>query len=235
MRFIQMLPTISQMNTLSNLLKTLLLILTFTSCEQTKKDSGIGNLEFNEILQNMIDSMAVVDQMPYKLITSSTNPNRDSLLELQTNIFISNCTLAQEIFIEYGYPGFDLVGEQSSRNYWLVIQHCDSLPGFQQKVLDEMRKHVVVENASDRNYAYLIDRVKINAGLPQLYGTQIQFDTNKGIAFPKSLENSVNVNSRRGEIGMESLEEYLNSATSQHREMNREYYEKKGILKPKTE
>lgn len=206
---------------------TLILLLSFTSCHQSNQ---IGTLERNEALQKTLDSMAVLDQLPYRLLTSSEILNRDSIYDLQTSIFISNCMLAQDILSEYGYPGFDLVGEQSSKNYWLIVQHCDTFPDFQRMVLKEMKKHVEVENAHGRNYAYLTDRVRINANQAQLYGTQVQYDLEKGIALPKDLEDSENVNTRRAAIGMESLEEYLELVTNQHREMNRDRYEKMGIL-----
>ncbi len=221
------------MKTHHQLFKLFLLIVVFVGCQPTNSNDQIGRHERNRTLQNTLDSMAVIDQMPYKLLTSSENLNRDSIYDLQTNIFISNCLLAQDILDEYGYPGFDLVGEESSKNYWLIVQHCDTFPDFQEKVLAEMKKHVDLKNASGRNYAYLTDRVRINANQPQRYGTQVRYDLDEGVALPKNLEDPENVNARRLAIGMESLEEYLDLVTTQHREMNRGRYEKMGILAPK--
>ena len=54
-----------------------------------------------------------------------------------------------------------------------------------------------------------------------------------GQAYPKDLEDSLNVNERRKSIGLEPLEEYLNEMTEMHFEMNKEYYSEKGITEPK--
>lgn len=44
-------------------------------------------------------------------------------------------------------------------------------------------------------------------------------------AYPKSLEDSVNVNDRRKSIGLEPIEEYFNLMTEMHFEMNKEILE----------
>ena len=45
--------------------------------------------------------------------------------------------------------------------------------------------------------------------------------------------DSLNVNKRRKEIGLGSIEEYLNKVTKMHFQMNKTHYEKIGIKKPK--
>lgn len=43
----------------------------------------------------------------------------------------------KRIFDKYGYPGFNLVREDGSYNYWLLVQHQDKHPHFQIKVLEK--------------------------------------------------------------------------------------------------
>lgn len=182
--------------------------------------------------------MAFIDQEVQRFLIESTQEQRnnqkerDSLHNNKEEVFEDNCERAKIIFRDHGFPGFDLVGEKSSKNYWLIVQHCDNHLEFQQTVLTEMKKHVDNKNASGRNYAYLTDRVRINSGQPQLYGTQVQYDTDKGIAYPKELESPEDVDNRRLAIEMEPLDEYLDRVTTYHRAMNRERYEKLGILEP---
>lgn len=220
------------MSIFSKALKLLALTLIFQTCNQVGRKDKTISIELNNTLQYTIDSMAEIDQIPFKLLSNSTE-HMDSILELQTNIFKNNCELAQQIFSKNGYPGFDLVGEQTSKNYWLIVQHCDSFPKFQIDILEAMRQEVSKNNANAKNFAFLFDRVRINSCQQQVYGTQVQYDLEKGVAFPKTLENQKDINEIRAEIGLEPLEKYLERLTKLHREMNRERYEKRGILKRK--
>ena len=82
-----------------------------------------------------------------------------------------------------------------------------------------------------RNYGLLTDRVKINTGEKQIYGTQVTYNS-FGQAYPKNLADSMNVNKLRAEVGLEPIEEYLNNMTQMHFEMNKKYLESKGITAP---
>ena len=72
-----------------------------------------------------------------------------------------------------------------------------------------MEKEVKLHNASGENYAYLKDRVLINQGQKQLYGTQMRYnkETRKHLPFP--IQDSLNVDARRKAIGLSSIGSYL--------------------------
>ncbi len=113
-----------------------------------------------------------------------------------------------------------MVGKQASNNFWLMVQHADNDLLFQEAVLKKMKLQVDQKKADGANFAYLTDRVNINSGKPQIYGTQLSRtrDAN-GRTIPKDMIDPQNVNKRRKEVGMESLEEYLDmvkEATTQH-------------------
>lgn len=113
-----------------------------------------------------------------------------------------------------------------------MVQHYDSNPEFQLKVLEKLKVEVDHKNANARNFGYLMDRYKINTGEQQVYGTQVQYNS-FGQAYPKPLVDSVNVNSRRAELGLEPLEVYLNTTTQVNFEMNKAYLKSMGITEPK--
>jgi hypothetical protein len=50
---------------------------------------------------------------------------------------------------------------------------------------------------------------------------------------PRPLQDSLTVNARRKEMGLQPIEEYLNGMSDMHFEMNKAGYTKKGITKPK--
>ena len=113
------------------------------------------------------------------------------------------------------------------------LYYVDHNSTFQNKVLEKMKIEVDKKNADSRKYGLLVDRVKINTGKTQIYGTQTRYNMNTGQAYPKKLEDSINVNKRRKSIGLEPLELYLNKMTKMHFEMNKENYINKGIIESK--
>jgi len=145
------------------------------------------------------------------------------------SVFALNGKRLKAIFERYGYPGFSLVGKKGSNDFWLMTQHCDHDVAFQEKVLAAMWAKVRLHDADAKNFAFLTDRVRVNTGRKQLYGTQVTYNTDSCQAIPKPLEDSLHVNERRKQIGMESLESYLNWMSQAHFEMNKAVYEKKGI------
>ena len=136
------------------------------------------------------------------------------------------------MFNEYGFLGFDKVGKKGSNDFWLIVQHSDKFPDFQKKVLRAMAKEVMRKNASAINYAFLYDRIQVNAGLKQKFGTQVDYEIEAtGRENPKiGLIDSANVDIVRKQYNLSPLKDYLNRMTTMHYEMNRENYPKRGIM-----
>lgn len=197
---------------------------------QSKKEKK--KIEFNQRLADELKAMAEIDQIAAYI---RQGKYKDWTIERWNNfkdsVFTTNKKRLEEIFEKYGYPGYSLVGETGSQNFWLMVQHCDSDPAFQSRVLEKLKVEVDNKNADGSTYGLLTDRVKINNGEKQIYGTQVTYNS-LGQAYPKSLVDSLNVNKRRGEVGLEPIEEYLNRMTQMHFEMNKEYLKGKGITKP---
>jgi hypothetical protein len=154
--------------------------------------------------------------------------------KFQDSVITDNKIKAEAMFNKYGFLGFDKVGKEGSTNFWLLVQHSDEYPAFQKAVLKAMDKEVKKKNANPNNYAYLYDRVKVNAGEKQLFGTQVTYETETtGRAIPQiGLADSANTDIIRKEYNLEPLKVYLNMMTTAHYEMNKEYYQKMGIAKP---
>jgi len=95
-----------------------------------------------------------------------------------------------------------------------------------------MKKQVLKKNASSGDYAYLTDRVRLNTNRDQLYGTQVMYSRDSCQAIPRPTENPDSLNRRRKEVGLDSIEEYLNKMSQLHFKMNKDNYEKRGIKGP---
>jgi len=205
--------------------------------EKTSDDeSSTKKVEFNQELAQDLQEMVQIDQ----LAASNAFPpeeyshfTQERWEAFKDSIFKTNQHKAKKILDEYGFVGYDLAGEEGSRNFWLIVQHSDHNPEFQKEALQQMNIEVKKGNANSNNYGLLIDRVKLNTGQKQIYGTQVGYNPETGQAFSKNLADSVNVNQRRKSIGLEPLEEYLNKMSEMHFEMNKTGYIKNGITKQK--
>lgn len=194
--------------------------------------SASGFCQKNPALAKTLEQMAEADQMASGLPPDGISIGAIEWIIFKDSIYQSNYDKTRKIFERVGFPGYDLVGKQGSFNFWLIVQHLDKWPKFQDRVLKAMKKQVSKNNASPGDFAYLTDRVRLNQGRKQIYGTQVEYDTNTCKAYPPKLIKPGSVNSRRHSVGLSPLEVYLNEMGKSHFMMNREIYEKKGIKGP---
>jgi len=154
------------------------------------------NPKFPEIAQD-INIMAGVDQdMRQKEI------NEPGFWD--DTVDKANTERMKVIITQIGWPTISKVGEDASKNAWLLVQHADHDVGFQKQCLDMMKQEPANEvNQSD--VAYLEDRTRVNSGQLQLYGTQ--FNNIGGKYIPKEIEDPEYVEERRRTMGLSSLAE----------------------------
>lgn len=215
---------------------TIIIVLSLLSCDQKGEQNSVVTIEFNQALADELSKMKVVDQLAASNAyppASYSNLTLDEWKSFKDSVYKTNQKRVKEIFNEYGFVGYNLAGEEGSSNFWLIVQHSDHNPEFQNEILEKMKVEVDNGNANSSNYGLLVDRVKLNTGQPQVYGTQVDYNMEICQAFPKKLADSINVNKRRKEIGLEPIEEYLNQMTEINFAMNKEYYSKKGITVPR--
>ncbi|MFB4302071.1 DUF6624 domain-containing protein [Actinomadura sp. NTSP31] len=105
-----------------------------------------------------------------------------------------------------GWPGISLVGTEAAHAAWLLAQHADRRRRAQRRFLGALLKAVERGDADPKDLAYLEDRVRINAGRPQRYGTQYGM-TAAGFG-PQPVEEPDGVDDRRAEVGLPSMAEY---------------------------
>lgn len=184
----------------------------------------------NKTLHDLLDSMKTEDQKWRNKMTKYGNEESgaDSALYniISNNISLTdslNYFLLKDIFAKHGYPNYDQVGERGSNNFWLLVQHQDRHPAFQDSVLTKMKIEVDAGKASATDYAYLIDRVRVNTGRPQVYGTQMQLNKDSTSFEPKPVIDPSKLNERRQHVGLSSIGDYTEG-------MNEHYH---GSLKKK--
>lgn len=126
-----------------------------------------------------------------------------------TDIDKRNTARIKEIVAQHGWPTFDKAGKAASKSAWILVQHADWQPLFQIKCLSLLKEAVDQGQADPSNYAYLYDRVQLALGKKQLYATQSTVNSQTQQAFFQALEDEVNVQKRREEMGIDQrIEDY---------------------------
>ena len=116
-----------------------------------------------------------------------------------------NLIRIKKILDERGWLGPDVIGRQGNLTLFLVIQHADL--ETQVKYLPMMREAVKRGDAHAANLALLEDRVALRQGKRQIYGSQIGRNEETGEHYVLPLEDPLNVDKRRAEVGLPPLRE----------------------------
>jgi hypothetical protein len=125
----------------------------------------------------------------------------------------------KEIVDKYGWPTKTLVGKDGASTAWLLVQHADEELAFQKKCL-KLMKDAAKDEVEAKHIAYLTDRILVAEKKKQIYGTQLDGDYK-----PRPIEDEKNVDKRRAEVGLSSMEEYIR--------ITKESYEQIGGKNPK--
>lgn len=117
-----------------------------------------------------------------------------------------NTNRMKEIVSKHGWPTKSMVGADGARAAWLLVQHGDHAVAFQRTCLGLMKAHKETGLVNGANIAYLTDRVHVNEGKPQVFGTQ--FHVVEGIRQPRPIREPERADERRKSMGLSTLKEY---------------------------
>jgi peptidoglycan/xylan/chitin deacetylase (PgdA/CDA1 family) len=115
-----------------------------------------------------------------------------------------NADRLAEILDRYGWPTAAVVGEEAARAAWLIAQHADRQLDVQRRALRLLADSVDRGEASARDLAFLRDRVRVNEGRPQVYGTQVAAVVD-GAPVPWPCVEPDRLDERRAEVGIASF------------------------------
>ena len=110
-----------------------------------------------------------------------------------------NTARLREIVGRHGWPGHRLVGEAGAHAAWLLTQHAP--PDLQEQCLPLLQDAVARSDASPADLAYLTDRVLMERGEPQVYGTQYQI--REGDLELWTVRDPSGLDQRRAALGLE--------------------------------
>jgi hypothetical protein len=166
--------------------------------EIVKSNKEKTEVNLDKILVAILDTIYQNDQKYRK----------ESVLDWKTiNYYDSiNLVKVKKILDERGWLGADIVGVQGNTTLFLVIQHSDY--ETRQKYLPMMREAVENGNARASSLALLEDRVALEKGEKQIYGSQIAGNSESGY-FVRPLIDPDNVDKRRAEVGLVPIQDYV--------------------------
>jgi hypothetical protein len=125
-----------------------------------------------------------------------------------------NARRLEEIIAQHGWPGRTAVGEDGGEAAWLIVQHAIGMPTFQRRCLELLQAAASDGDAPPWQPAYLLDRIRVLEGKPQVYGTQFDMDESDEMS-PCATEDAVGLNARRASIGLDSIEERIQKMRAQ--------------------
>jgi len=116
-----------------------------------------------------------------------------------------NAEYLKKVVEEDGWPTITAYGPTAAQAAWLLAQHADHDVAFQKRCFTLIQN--LPEGEVDQgNVARLEDRILINEGKPQRYGTQFQ---GEGRSFgPYPIEDERNLETRRASMGLGPYAEY---------------------------
>ncbi|MCB0517594.1 MAG: hypothetical protein KDD27_01580 [Saprospiraceae bacterium] len=144
------------------------------------------------------------DSMKYE--HKKESPEYEAFIQEWIHTDSLNMVRIEEIFAQHGFPGKSMVGDKGASTVWLVIQHA---PLEKQEQYFPMLTKAAEEGEMDKSdWAYLLDRINMRNKRPQVYGSQITSDPVTGYWIFYEIEDEINVNKRRAEVGLGPLEKY---------------------------
>lgn len=168
----------------------------------------LDEIPLDSVLAKQLIAARELDQKYRGTSTSDSLWARQMILDKQNQEFL------RQIIQHHGWPGKKLVGYHGSNSAFLIAQHSDMDTTFQRECLNHIQKAFYKHDVNSADYAYIIDRVRINSNRPQLFGTQFYsiVEDGKRMLKLKLVEDEKHLNLRRRLFGLPPVDQYLFSS-----------------------
>lgn len=170
--------------------------------------SGGPSVKLPRLRQELLKRVSEDQRIRNELIRKGIDHPDPTLLDQMKKIDATNTTRLKVIIKQHGWPGPKLIGRDGTDAFFLLAQHAD--PAFQEKVLPLLQTAYRRGILTGQNYALFTDRVLVQSGKPQIYGTAAkpmdQWNGREPVFQP--IEDEANVDKRRAAMGLMPLSEY---------------------------
>lgn len=130
-----------------------------------------------------------------------------ALWDKQAVIDAQNQARLAAIVAQHGWPGVKLVGLSGADAAFLIVDHAPV--AYQKQYLPQLRAAAAARDALPMWPAMLEDRVNVNEGRPQRYGTQLHKEPGAQGWLLHPIVDELDVDDRRAEAGFEPLADYV--------------------------
>lgn len=134
------------------------------------------------------------------------NKSGDTLIDTIRKSREKNTNDLCAIVKQYGWPTRDLVGDEGARAAFFLLRNS-STSELQRDLLPVIIAAVKKGEITKAAFAAYIDRLRLNAGLKQIFGTQATILNNFLVLFP--ITDETHVDARRKQYDLPPLREYL--------------------------
>jgi hypothetical protein len=149
----------------------------------------------------------VLDSLVRKAGLQWDHPDIQKIIPVAAKQDSFNLSRVLSILDSCGWIGVKQIGAKANQTLFAVIQHADS--SILIKYFPLLAKSYELNETPGKYYALMLDRILVDRGQKQLYGTQMQMEKKDGKFIPYPIEDEAGVNQRRKKVGLEPLEEYL--------------------------
>lgn len=131
-------------------------------------------------LARILNTMAALDQRVAR--------GRVRSGAIGVDIFKIHTRRMRTLLDRHGWPLISMVGTRAHKSAWLLVQHADHNVKFQEYCLQLMRAAYALDphSVAKEHLAHLTDRILVNRGKPQMFGTQF-YVTRDGSYAPRPL------------------------------------------------
>jgi hypothetical protein len=120
-------------------------------------------------------------------------------------VHVRNAARLRELIAEHGWLAEDIAGEDGAKASWFIVQHSVGEPQFQRHVLTLLRDLASTGRVPAWQAAYLEDRIAIQEGRPQRFGSQWVDSPEDGCLRPWQLADPEHVDELRASVGLPAL------------------------------
>jgi hypothetical protein len=170
------------------------------------REFGVGKFSYiMELYKIEAKDQAYRHQFKHHL--SKDRKKAEAYSKMQVKLDEENYTTLDSLLKLYGWPIISKYGPRAADIAFLVIQHSE-LP-MQKKYLPVLEAYAKNGDVDWSNYCLLFDRIRVDENQKQLYGTQLTYDKKSGKYVLLPVEDPENLNKRRFDKGLGSIESYL--------------------------
>jgi len=159
----------------------------------------------NKKLREQLLKLAEKDQLRLRNILGETRKSDDLLKEMRTNREKNTLSLCP-IVKEYGWPTTAVVGKDGVAAALLLLKNSSSF-ALQADLLPVIVAAVKIGEIPKAVFAGYFDRLRVSAGLKQLFGTQATISGGFLVLYP--IETEKYVDARRAQFDLPPLADYL--------------------------